>query len=140
MHSHINSYYVNAPGYSKDVACSWSEAENGPYGNWAPYVLGMSRTPITGEIHVSLSWNPVYLEFSSPWRDQLPEFGVQIRCNGPNCKDGDCKIDPLIDGINGIGRKRIEGQTTEKGPANQYCDVAIAAGDEMEIQLFERPH
>ncbi|KAL9060810.1 MAG: hypothetical protein Q9162_000514, partial [Coniocarpon cinnabarinum] len=130
-------YYLNPPEVSKDEACGWGSAQNGPHGNWAPYVVGSVREIGQAKTYVMLGWNPVYLEAESPWRQKKPSFGVRVNCHG-DCTNTGCAIDPSVHDINEVNGQQIPGESTSKGPANNYCMVSASDGQEVEVEVFLR--
>lgn len=69
-------YYINPPGVSKYDACVWGSNKR-PVGNWSPYVTGTNQDG-SGKTFVTLGWNPIYLEDTTPFRDEVPDWGVRI--------------------------------------------------------------
>ena len=53
----------------------------------------------SGETFVKLAWNPIYLEPATPFRDEMPTWGVEIVCDG-DCNGLPCAIDPSKHKVN----------------------------------------
>ncbi|KAI5816806.1 hypothetical protein BZA77DRAFT_246506 [Pyronema omphalodes] len=122
-------YYINSPGVSVDDACVWGNNTFGA-GNWAPYSFGTNHD--NGEMFVSLNWNPVWFETASHMRKDRPEFGVRIECEGPNCHNAPCFIDPRIHSVNQVSY----GQGfVGAGDANA-CVVTAGRDSQIRIVLF----
>lgn len=107
----------------------WGTSAN-PYGNWSPYVAG-ANTDGDGNTFVKLGWNPIYLEPSTPFRDQVPEFGVEIVCEGDGCNGLPCKIDPAVHAVN-----KMEGKSSEGAGGASFCVVTVPSGGKANIVVF----
>ncbi|KAI5796178.1 hypothetical protein FPQ18DRAFT_366602 [Pyronema domesticum] len=92
--------YVNSGGYDVNTACVWGSRDI-PTGNWAPYTIGLEERE-DGIIFVTVGWNPVWLETATPFRSQVPDFGIKVACHGPHCENTPCTIDPAIHSVNQI--------------------------------------
>jgi len=123
-------FYINAPGYNTDTACVWGTSSN-PYGNWAPYVGG-ANTDDSGNTFVKIGWNPVYLEEATPFRNEVPTFGVRIVCDGDACNGDPCEIDPSVVGVNGI-----TGSDSSGTAGGAFCVVTAPKGVTAYIEVFE---
>lgn len=123
-------YYINAPGISKDKACTWATSSDN-YGNWAPYVAGANMDD-NGNTFVKLGWNPVYLEDSSAYKDQKPSFGVRIKCDGGDCNGTPCEIDPSKNDIN-----EVSGSGSSGAGGGSFCVVTAANKATAKIEVFD---
>ncbi|KZF25167.1 glycoside hydrolase family 132 protein [Xylona heveae TC161] len=121
-------YYINPPGVSTDDGCVWGSTAN-PYGNWAPYVAG-ANTDSNGITYVKLGWNPIYLEQTTPFRNDKPKFTAEIQCDGDGCDGLPCAID--LD--NGVNACKGPGCNTGAGGANA-CTVAAHKGVKAHIVI-----
>ncbi|CCD27268.1 uncharacterized protein NDAI_0K00770 [Naumovozyma dairenensis CBS 421] len=125
-------FYINPPGVSVDDGCKWGTKEN-PWGNWAPYVAGANMDK-NGDTFVKIGWNPVYLEEATPFKDELPTFGVRITCDDESqCEGLECSITPSIDGVNGVSSP---GAATGAGGGN-FCVITAKNGAIAKIEVFE---
>ncbi|ODQ66065.1 hypothetical protein NADFUDRAFT_58794 [Nadsonia fulvescens var. elongata DSM 6958] len=123
-------YYINAPGYDIDTACVWGTKDK-PYGNWSPYVGGVN-TDSSGKTYVKIGWNPVYLEEATPFRNELPTFGVRVVCDDGSCNGTPCEIDPSKVGVNGI-----TGSGSSGAGGGAFCVVTAPKGVTAHIEVFE---
>ncbi|KAK9471700.1 uncharacterized protein V1510DRAFT_183167 [Dipodascopsis tothii] len=119
-------YYVNPPGVSTDDGCVWGSTAN-PYGNWAPYVAG-ANTDASGITYVKVGWNPVYLEDTSPFKNTIPDWGINITCPDGGCSGLPCGIDTSE--VNGM-----YSSSTGAGGGN-FCVVGVEAGKKATIQVY----
>ncbi|PKY08959.1 hypothetical protein P168DRAFT_27406 [Aspergillus campestris IBT 28561] len=125
-------FYINPPGYDPETACVWGTSSN-PYGNWSPYVAG-ANTDKKGQTFVKLAWNPVYLEPATPFRDVVPDFGVEIECDGGECQGLPCKIDPDVNAVNEVcGKSEKEG-----AGGGAFCVVTVPKGAKAHIVVFDK--
>lgn len=126
-----SSFYINPPGVDSNVACKWGSSSN-PFGNWSPYVAG-ANTDKDGQTYLKLGWNPIYLQPSTPFCDTLPEFGVEIVCEGDGCNNLPCKIDPAVNGVN-----EITGSGSDGAGNGAFCVVTVPEGQKANVVVFER--
>ncbi|KAL2220707.1 putative SUN domain protein [Thermoascus aurantiacus ATCC 26904] len=125
-------FYINPPGIGPETACAWGTSANS-WGNWAPYVAG-ANTDGDGNTFVKLGWNPVYLEPSTPFRDVMPDYGVEIECEGGGCNGLPCKIDPAENGVN-----EVTGSSGGAGAGGgKFCVVTVPPGGKAKINVFEK--
>ncbi|KAL8793456.1 MAG: hypothetical protein Q9195_003939 [Heterodermia aff. obscurata] len=122
-------FYINPPGVSTEEACVWGSSDN-PYGNWSPYVAG-ANTVESGETFVKLAWNPIYLEPATPFRDEMPTWGVEIVCDG-DCNGLPCAIDPNKHQVN-----EIDGSNTDGAGGATFCVVTVPKGATANFVVFE---
>lgn len=123
-------YYINAPGVPASEACVWGTNDN-PVGNWSPYVAG-ANTDASGKTFVKLGWNPVYLEQTCSFRNNLPNFGVRLVCEG-NCQGIPCAIDPSVQGVN-----EVDSRFSSVGAGNgAFCVATAEQGSKIHIEVFE---
>ncbi|SCU84997.1 LAMI_0C09736g1_1 [Lachancea mirantina] len=124
-------YYVNAPGVSTSDACQWGSSANAQ-GNWAPYVAGMN-TDSSQNTFVKIGWNPVYLESSSPFRNQMPDFGIKVTCDDESsCTGLPCGIDPSSQSVN-----EVSGDGSAGDGGAQFCVVTVKNGAKASIEVFD---
>lgn len=113
-------YYINPPGTSAGAACVWGSSSN-PWGNWSPFVAGANQDA-SGQIYIKLGWNPIYLEQATPFRNQMPGWGVSIDCPNGGCSGLPCAISPS-DAVNAM----IGGSSSGAGGGN-FCVVTVNKG------------
>lgn len=124
----LSSYYINPPGTDTDTACVWGTNAN-PWGNWSPYVSG-ANIDSSGQTFLKLGWNPIYLETTTPFRDESPKFGVKVECEG--CNGLPCEIDPAKNKVN-----EITGSGTDGAGGAAFCVVTVPKGTQATIVVFE---
>ncbi|KAE8375192.1 hypothetical protein BDV26DRAFT_283684 [Aspergillus bertholletiae] len=124
-------FYINPPGYDAETACVWGTSDT-PIGNWTPFVAG-ANTDGDGNTFVKIGWNPIYLESTTPFRDVVPDFGVEIECEGDGCNGLPCKIDPAVNGVN-----EITGSSSKGAGDGAFCVVTVPKGEKANIVVFER--
>ncbi|OJK04691.1 hypothetical protein ASPACDRAFT_74267 [Aspergillus aculeatus ATCC 16872] len=124
-------FYINPPGYSTDTACVWGDSSN-PIGNWSPFVAG-ANTDASGNTYVKIGWNPIYLELTTPFRDVVPDFGVEIECEGDSCNGLPCKIDPDVNGVN-----EMTGSSSIGAGGAAFCVVTVPKGESANIVVFDK--
>ncbi|KAI5793516.1 hypothetical protein FPQ18DRAFT_377920 [Pyronema domesticum] len=123
-------YYINSPNVPVDEACVWGTNAKGA-GNWAPYSFGTNERE-DGEIFVSLNWNPIWFETTTPFRSERPEFGVRLECEGPNWNNAPCFIDPRIHAVNQVSYTQ---GFVGAGDANA-CVVTAGKDSQIKVVLF----
>ncbi|KAL3475903.1 hypothetical protein BJX99DRAFT_228826 [Aspergillus californicus] len=123
-------YYINPPGKGPETACVWGTSSN-PWGNWSPYVAG-ANTDGDGNTFVKIGWNPIYLEPATPFRNEVPEFGVQIDCPSGGCNGLPCKIDPAENGVN-----EVTGSASDGAGGASFCVVTVPKGETANIVVFD---
>ncbi|KAK9466324.1 hypothetical protein V1512DRAFT_240246 [Lipomyces arxii] len=123
-------YYVNPPGVSTEDGCVWGSTSN-PWGNWSPYVAG-ANADSSGITYVKLGWNPVYLEPATPFKDTMPNWGVQISCPDGGCSGLPCGIDPSVHGVN-----ECYNQASGGAGGASFCVVGVQAGKSATIEVFQ---
>lgn len=121
-------YYINAPGINTAEACVWGTSAY-PMGNWSPYVAG-ANTVANGETFVKLGWNPIYLQPTTPFRNVMPNFGVEITCDSPGCNGLPCKIDPAVHGVN-----EMSGGSADGAGGASFCVVTVPSGQKANIVI-----
>ncbi|KAJ5131168.1 uncharacterized protein N7515_007207 [Penicillium bovifimosum] len=125
-------YYINPPGVTTEEGCVWGSSEK-PVGNWSPYTAG-ANTDADGNTFLKIGWNPIYLEPTTPFRNERPDFGVEINCEGDGCEGLPCKIDPAVNDVNEmVGDDIFAGAGGAKG-----CVVTIPKGQTAHIVVFEK--
>ncbi|KAJ5551666.1 hypothetical protein N7535_000389 [Penicillium sp. DV-2018c] len=125
-------YYINPPGVTAEEGCVWGSSDK-PVGNWSPYTAG-ANTDGNGNTFLKIGWNPIYLEPATPFRNERPDFGVEIVCEGDDCEGLPCKIDPAVNDVNDMtGDDIFAGAGGAKG-----CVVTIPKGETAHIVVFEK--
>lgn len=125
-------FYINPPGVSVEDGCRWGNLTK-PWGNWSPYVAGANMAE-DNTTYVKIGWNPIYLEEATPFRDELPTFGVRITCDDESqCIGLPCSIDPSVQGVNEVNSTE---SATGAGGAN-FCVVAAKNHAIANIEVFE---
>ncbi|GFF65791.1 uncharacterized protein YMR244W [Aspergillus lentulus] len=124
-------FYINPPGYDTETACVWGTSDS-PLGNWSPYVAG-ANTDGNGNTFVKIGWNPIYLEPTTPFRDVVPDFGVEIECEGGGCNGLPCKIDPAVNAVN-----EMIGSTAVGAGGATFCVVTVPKGEKANVVVFEK--
>lgn len=114
---------------SKD-ACVWGTKEK-PVGNWSPYVAG-ANTNENGETFIKLGWNPIYLEPETPFKDEMPSWGVEIECDGDGCNGLPCAIDPAKHSVN-----EVTGSANTGAGGASFCVVTVPKGVKANYVVFE---
>ncbi|KAL1856675.1 hypothetical protein Plec18167_009114 [Paecilomyces lecythidis] len=120
-------YYINAPGVSTTDACVWGDSSKA-VGNWAPFVAG-ANTESDGSTYVKLGWNPIY---TNAYSNKLPEFGMEVVCDGDDCEGLPCKFDPASNGFN-----EMTGDYTIGDGGAAFCVVTVPSGKKANIVIFE---
>ena len=126
----MNSYYINPPGVGCKEACVWGTKDK-PVGNWAPYVGGGNQVA-NGESFITLGWNPIYLEPATPFKDEMPKFGVKIECDGDGCNGLPCEINPSSNGVN-----ELTGKATTGAGGASFCTVTVPKGVKANYVIFD---
>ncbi|KAE8391067.1 hypothetical protein BDV23DRAFT_154016 [Aspergillus alliaceus] len=124
-------FYINPPGYGPETACVWGTSSN-PYGNWSPFVAG-ANTDGDGNTFVKIGWNPIYLEPATPFRDVVPDYGVEIECEGDGCNGLPCKIDPAVNDVN-----EVTGGSSKGAGGGAFCVVTVPKGEKANIVVFDK--
>lgn len=114
-------YYINPPGTGAGEGCVWGSKDN-PVGNWSPYVAG-SNVDDSGETFLKLGWNPIYLEPQTPFRDNMPDWGVKIDCPNGGCNGLPCAIDPSENRVN-----TMRGSKANGAGGGAFCVVTVSKG------------
>ncbi|OAP56553.1 hypothetical protein AYL99_09732 [Fonsecaea erecta] len=122
-------YYINPPGIGTDQACVWGTSSN-PYGNWSPYVAG-ANVDSSGNTFIKLGWNPIYLEPATPFRNQMPNWGVKIDCPNGGCSGLPCAIDPSQNSVN-----EMVGDSSIGAGGGAFCVVTVAQGSSANFVVF----
>ncbi|KAI1619163.1 SUN domain-containing protein [Exophiala viscosa] len=119
-------YYINPPGIDTETACVWGTNAN-PYGNWSPYVAG-ANVDASGNTYIKLGWNPIYLEEATPFRNEMPTWGVEIDCPNGGCNGLPCAIDPSKNSVN-----EMEGGSTVGAGGATFCVVTVEKGSSAQF-------
>jgi hypothetical protein len=81
---------------------------------------------------VKIGWNPIYLEPATPFRNTVPDFGVEIECPGGGCNGLPCKIDPAENGVN-----EVTGSSSDGAGGASFCVVTVPKGSKASIVVFD---
>lgn len=122
-------YYINGPGVGPDEACVWGTTAN-PLGNWSPYVAG-ANVDASGETFIKLGWNPIYLEPTTPFRNEVPNWGVKIECPNGGCNGLPCGIDPSQNRVN-----EMMGSASNGAGGGAFCVVTVNKGSTANFVVF----
>ena len=114
-------FYINAPGVPASEACVWG-TNNRDVGNWSPYVAG-TNTDNSGNTFIKLGWNPIYLEPTTPFRNNMPNWGVKIECPDGKCNGLPCEINPKENWVN-----QIKGSKATGAGGADFCVVTVPKG------------
>lgn len=126
----MNSYYINPPGTGCDEACIWGTKDN-PVGNWSPYVAG-ANVDKSGGTFIKLGWNPIYLEDATPFKDEMPNWGVKVECDGAGCNGLPCGIDPAKNKVN-----EMIGSSSNGAGGGAFCVVTVPKGVTASFVVFD---
>jgi hypothetical protein len=123
-------YYINPPGMPASEACVWgSNAKD--CGNWAPYVAGANVVD-NGETFIKLGWNPIYLEPTTPFRNNMPDWGVRIECPDGKCNGLPCEISPTDNWVN-----QMKGSKATVGAGGgAFCVVTVPKGSTANFVVY----
>ena len=122
-------YYINPPGVGTGAACVWGSNGN-PFGNWSPYVAG-ANVDNSGNTFIKLGWNPIYLEPTTPFRNNMPTWGVKIDCPNGGCNGLPCAIDPSQNGVN-----QMHGGASSGAGGGNFCVVTVPKGVTANFVVF----
>jgi hypothetical protein len=80
-----------------------------------------------------LSENPIWIEPTTPFREEVPSFGARIICEGAGCHDTPCEINPAVSKANEAsagpnGLIGVEGAAA--------CIVTAPQTAQLRIELF----
>ncbi|KIW19470.1 hypothetical protein PV08_00042 [Exophiala spinifera] len=122
-------YYINPPGIDTETACVWGTHAN-PYGNWSPYVAG-ANVDKSGNTFIKLGWNPIYLEPTTPFRNDMPNWGVKVDCPNGGCHGLPCSIDPSQNQVN-----QMVGSASDGAGGGAFCVVTVDQGATANFVVF----
>lgn len=122
-------FYINPPGISAAQACVWG-TNNQDVGNWSPYVAG-TNTDNSGQTFIKLGWNPIYLEPTTPFRNQMPNWGVRIECPDGKCNGLPCEINPQENSVN-----QMSGSSSNGAGGGAFCVVTVPKGSTANFVVF----
>ncbi|KAK6518544.1 hypothetical protein TWF506_005683 [Arthrobotrys conoides] len=126
-------YYINPPGVSVEEGCIWGSTAH-PRGNWAPYVAG-ANIDDNGNTFTKIGWNPIYLEPTTPFRNERPDWGIKIVCEeGKQCNGLPCIIDPATDAVNEVNGDG--GSSTNGAGGANFCVVTAPKGSKAILVTF----
>lgn len=122
-------YYINPPGVKAVDACVWGTNAK-DVGNWSPYVAG-TNTDDSGQTFIKLGWNPIYLEPTTPFRNEMPNWGVRIECPDGKCNGLPCEINPQENTVN-----TMKGSKSSGAGGGAFCVVTVPKGSEATFVVF----
>jgi Beta-glucosidase (SUN family) len=106
-------------------------SKDSPVGNWVPYVAG-ANVDHSGQTFVKLGWNPIYLEDATPFKDEMPKWGVKIECDGDGCNGLPCAIDPAHNKVN-----EMVGSSSNGAGGGAFCVVTVPKGVNANFVVFD---
>lgn len=122
-------YYINGPGVGPEEACVWGTTAKA-VGNWSPYVAG-ANVDASGQTFIKLGWNPIYLEPTTPFRNNVPNWGVRIECPNGGCNGLPCGIDPSQNRVN-----EMLGSASNGAGGGAFCVVTVSKGSTANFVVF----
>lgn len=122
-------YYINGPGIGPEEACVWGTTAKA-VGNWSPYVAG-ANVDASGQTFIKLGWNPIYLEPTTPFRNNVPNWGVRIECPNGGCNGLPCGIDPSQNRVN-----EMLGSASNGAGGGAFCVVTVSKGSTANFVVF----
>lgn len=122
-------YYINAPGIPASEACVWGTNAK-DVGNWSPYVAGANVVD-NGETFIKLGWNPIYLEPTTPFRNNMPDWGVRIDCPDGKCGGMPCEISPKDNWVN-----QMKGSKSAGAGGGTFCVVTVPKGSTANFVVY----
>lgn len=122
-------FYINPPGVSAADACVWGSNQR-DVGNWSPYVAG-TNTDDNGQTFIKLGWNPIYLEPTTPFRNQMPDWGVRIECPDGGCNGLPCEISPRDNWVN-----QMKGSKSNGAGGGSFCVVTVPKGSTANFVVY----
>ena len=87
-----------------------------------------------GQSFIKLGWNPIYLEDATPFKDQMPDWGVKIECDGEGCNGLPCAIDPAKNKVN-----EMVGGSSNGAGGGAFCVVTVPKGVNANFVVFDGP-
>ena len=85
-----------------------------------------------GESFIKLGWNPIYLEDATPFKDEMPNWGVRIECDGDGCNGLPCAIDPTKNKVN-----EMIGSSSDGAGGGAFCVVTVPKGVNANFVVFD---
>jgi hypothetical protein len=85
-----------------------------------------------GETFIKLGWNPIYLEDATPFKDDMPNWGVKIECDGEGCNGLPCAIDPAENKVN-----EMVGSSSNGAGGGAFCVVTVPKGVTANFVVFD---
>lgn len=122
-------YYINPPGIGAGDACVWGTNQR-DVGNWSPYVAG-ANVDDSGQTFIKLGWNPIYLEPTTPFRNQMPDWGVRIDCPDGKCNGLPCEISPQDNWVN-----QMKGAKSSGAGGGSFCVVTVPKGSTANFVVY----
>ena len=81
---------------------------------------------------MKLAWNPIYLEPATPFRNEMPTWGVEIVCDKPGCNGLPCAVDPARHKVN-----QMDGTNTYGAGGGNFCVVTVPPNVNANFVVFE---
>jgi hypothetical protein len=85
-----------------------------------------------GETFIKLGWNPIYLEEATPFKNEMPNWGVKIECDGEGCNGLPCAIDPAKNKVN-----EMIGSSSDGAGGGAFCVVTVPKGVHANFVVFD---
>ena len=86
----------------------------------------------SGESFIKLGWNPIYLEDATPFKDEMPNWGVKVECDGEGCNGLPCAIDPAKNKVN-----EMIGSSSNGAGGGAFCVVTVPKGVTASFVVFD---
>ncbi len=81
---------------------------------------------------IKLGWNPIYLEDATPFKDEMPNWGVKVECDGKGCNGLPCAIDPAKNKVN-----EMIGSSSNGAGGGAFCVVTVPKGVTASFVVFD---
>jgi hypothetical protein len=85
-----------------------------------------------GQTFIKLGWNPIYLEDATPFKNEMPKWGVKIECDGEGCNGLPCAIDPTENKVN-----EMVGSSSNGAGGGAFCVVTVPKGVNANFVVFD---
>lgn len=85
-----------------------------------------------GQTFIKLGWNPIYLEEATPFRNEMPTWGVKIECDGKGCNGLPCEIDPAQNKVN-----EMVGSSSNGAGGGAFCVVTVPKDVNANFVVFD---
>jgi hypothetical protein len=85
-----------------------------------------------GQTFIKLGWNPIYLEDATPFKNEMPKWGVKIECDGEGCNGLPCGIDPAENKVN-----EMVGSSSNGAGGGAFCVVTVPKDVNANFVVFD---